>query len=170
MEKDYAQQHKDFATWNALKSRIHAEGKEKLFHAQEMRWCALGANVGVEADGKHSLFERPVIVFRKLNADMFWGLPLTSRKKEHRSYYFHFSILGNEQIALLSQMRVFSTKRLIRRITKISDAEFLALNTQMLSLIHKTDPLRGPRVPNGNNESSVAVEDKKSNPNQGISP
>lgn len=120
MEKDYAQQNKDFATWNALKSRIHVEGKEKLFHAQEMWWCALGANVGVEADGKHSLFERPVIVFRKLNADMFWGLPLTSKKKEQRSYYFHFSILGNEQIALLSQMRVFSRKRLIRRITKIS--------------------------------------------------
>ncbi len=156
MHNSTTQQNKDFWTWHTLKSRIHAKEREVLFHAQEVWWCSLGANVGVEADGKHTLFERPVIIFRKLNSDMFWGLPLTSKEKQSQAFYFRLFLLGKNQIVLLSQMRVLSSKRLIRRLTKLSDTEFLSLNTKMLAYINKTDPLRGPQVPNGNNEQSIA--------------
>ena len=51
---------------------------------------------------------------------------------------------------ILSQLRVLSTKRLIRRLSKLSDAQFMLLDKAMIEFLYKTDPLRGPQVPNGN--------------------
>ena len=142
---------KDFQKWHTLKAGIDRQDKTQLFRAQEIWWCSLGANVGVETDGKDDLFQRPVLVFRKFNQDMFWGFPITSKPKKHKPFYFLFSLNGLEQIAVLSQMRVLSSKRLIRRVGKLGNAEFRELNGAFLKFIQKTDPLRGPRVPNGNN-------------------
>ena len=141
---------KDFQEWHSLKSLIDLNEKQILYRSQEIWWCSLGANVGVEADGKHSLFERPVIVFRKFNREMFWGLPLTSQQKESQPFYFEFPLHGEPQVAVLSQMRTLSSKRLIRRVGKISDSKFIELNNAIIFFINKTDPLRGPQVPNGN--------------------
>ena len=141
---------KDFQNWHALKSKINSDDKQLLYRAQEVWWCSLGANVGVEADGKKDLFERPVLVFRKFNKDMFWGIPMTSQKKDTQPFYFPVFLHSEEQIIILSQLRVLSSKRLIRRLTKISDSQFSSLNNAIESYIKQTDPLRGPRVPNGN--------------------
>ena len=51
---------------------------------------------------------------------------------------------------VLSQLRVLSAKRLIRRLGKLSDNQFNLLNEALINFLHKTDPLRGPQVPNGN--------------------
>ena len=208
---------KDFASWMRMKERIHKKERDILFHAQEVWWCSLGANVGVEADGKNTLFERPVVVFRKLNSEMFWALPLTSKMKDERPYHFKLTLQNRPQVILLSQMRVLSTKRLIRRLTslsqnassacgenecdmksvspegdspastnarfrprnapsaccgnreadvftKLSDREFASLGECMYAYIQKTDPLRGPQVPNGNNEHSVSNKAEPSIP------
>src|SRR3989344_2024544 len=141
---------KDFQNWHALKSKINSDDKQLLYRAQEVWWCSLGANVGVEADGKKDLFERPVLVFRKFNKDMFWGLPMTSQEKDKRPFHFSVSLHDQEQVVVLSQLRVLSSKRLIRRLTKISDSQFDLLNKALESYLKQTDPLRGPQVPNGN--------------------
>lgn len=141
---------RDFFKWHTLKSKIDKKPQPVLFRAQEIWWCSIGANVGVEENGKNTLFERPVLVFRKFNKDMFWGLPLTSRVKESKPFHFTFSLYQKDQTAILSQMRVFSSKRLVRRLGKVSDTQFVALNKAIVRFITETDPLRGPRVPNGN--------------------
>lgn len=140
---------KDFKKWHALKSNIDAEHKSPLFREQEIWWCSLGANVGFEEDGKNELFERPVLVFRKFNKELFFGLPMTSKKKEGK-YYYSLNFHDAERSAILSQLRVLSGKRLIRRIGKISDKQFSMLENAFLALIKETDPFRGPQVPNGN--------------------
>jgi len=86
---------------------------------------------------------------------MFWGLPLTSRVKQHKPFHFSFSLHQKSQTAILSQMRILSSKRLIRRLGKVSDAQLVALNKAIVSFITETDPLRGPRVPNGNSKDYV---------------
>lgn len=142
---------KDFFKWHTVKSKIDQTSHRILFRPQEIWWCSIGANVGVETDGKNVLFERPVLVFRKFGEHMFWGLPLTSQIKRDKPYYFTFSLhKKNNQTAVLSQMRVLSSKRLLRRLGKVSDAQFVTLNKAVTNFIIKTDPLRGPRVPNGN--------------------
>jgi len=70
---------KDYGQWHYLKSKIEIDTPSPQFRELEIWWCSLGKNVGTEEDGKNNLFERPVLIFRKFNKEIFWGLPLTSR-------------------------------------------------------------------------------------------
>ncbi|MEK7665303.1 MAG: type II toxin-antitoxin system PemK/MazF family toxin [Patescibacteria group bacterium] len=140
---------KDFVAWHTLKSRIEAEHTPRLFREREIWWCSLGANVGVEEDGKHTRFERPVLVLRKFNKEMFWALPLTSKEK-YGAYYQSVDLHGEKRTVMLSQLRVLSTKRLIRRLGKMSERSFGLIEQSVIDLIKQTDLFRGPRVPNGN--------------------
>ena len=115
-----------------------------MYRAQEVWWCSLGANVGVETDGKNEWFERPVLVFRKFSKHMFWGLPMTTKVQKQGPFYVSVSLFGEDQIVMLSQLRVLSPKRLIRRMGKLSDEQFLAVNRAFESFTQKTDPLRNP--------------------------
>jgi mRNA interferase MazF len=148
---------KDFKTWHELKERIDDDLTYPLFREMEVWWCALGANVGIEEDGKNELFERPVFIFRKFNKEMFWGLPMSSNNKQS---IFHYTFLFQEKptTILLSQIRIWSSKRLIRRISKVSDNQFFQINKAFLNLINETDPFRGPRVPNGNSSTIITSE------------
>lgn len=141
---------KDFKRWHTLKERIHEQNKKPLFRERELWWCSIGANVGVEADGKNELFEKPILIWRKFNKEMFFAFPITSKEKIGKLFYFHISFQGKILTAVLSQLRVLSSKRLIRRLGKLSDAQFKKLSDAVLKFIKETDPLRGPRVPNGN--------------------
>lgn len=74
---------------------------------------------------------------------------MTSKKKEGR-FYYSFLMHDIERSAILSQLRVLSGKRLIRRLGKVSDKQFALVENAIIALINETDPFRGPRVPNGN--------------------
>ena len=141
---------RNFKKWHKLKSEIDQQDRSLLFRPQEIWWCSLGANVGVETDGKSDLFQRPVLIWRKFNRDMFWGLPLTSKDKNEKPFYFSLTMHKQTHTVVLSQLRVLSAQRLIRRLEKLSDTQFASLDQAMIEFLHKTDPLRGPRVPNGN--------------------
>jgi hypothetical protein len=47
-------------------------------HERDVWWCSLGVNVGVEADGKHGNFERPV----HLVVLAAWKQAITSRRHQ----------------------------------------------------------------------------------------
>src|SRR3972149_11433241 len=70
---------KEFLKWHVLKSDLDRQAVSAKFQEREIWWCSLGCNIGYEQDGKHELFERPVLIVRKFNADLFWGLPLSSK-------------------------------------------------------------------------------------------
>lgn len=140
---------KDFFSWHALKTDIERDKTSPLFREREIWWCSLGLNVGIEEDGKHELFQRPILVFRKFNKEMLWALPMTSKKKEGK-FYHSFDFHEQERTALLSQIRTISAKRLIRRLGKMNEQDFFLLQQAFVSLINETDPLRSPRVPDGN--------------------
>jgi mRNA interferase MazF len=123
---------KDFDTWNREKKAVDSRARpETIFwHEREVWWCALGVNVGVETDGKHENFERPLLIVKKFNADMFWALPLTSR--EHRgTHYVNVHYEGGTSTAMLSQIRTVSTKRLIRKIGMIPEPGFDAIRKKL---------------------------------------
>ena len=127
---------KDFQKWHVLKAKIHASTDIPDFSERDVWWCALGANIGVEADGKHDTFERPVLVIRKFNKEMFFGVPLTTRTKES-IYHFSFSLHDTTSTALLSQMRLWSAKRLIRRIGKVGEEQFREIRGKINGLLAK---------------------------------
>lgn len=66
------------------------------------------------------------MIFRKVGREQFYGLPLTSREKSGPFYRLvHYGdSAGN---VCLSQLRVFSTKRLIRKINVVGEEEFTDL-------------------------------------------
>ncbi len=140
---------KDFVKWHIVKKEIETSLRRVFFLEREIWWCAVGENVGTEQDGKHERFARPVLVIRKFNSDLFWAIPLTSSVKEG-IFYFPLIVHGIQRAAILSQLKTMSSKRLLRRIAKVHPHVFSGLIEKMASLLNKTDPLRGPQVPNGN--------------------
>lgn len=127
---------KDFDNWNKEKKQVNEKeiAYDFFYHPREVWWCAIGANVGVEADGKHNNFERPILVVKKFNKDQFWGIPLTSNEKVGE-FYQKIKHDAGISWASLSQIRVFSSKRLLRKIGMISEDEFEMVHNKLKGLL-----------------------------------
>lgn len=115
---------KDFNGWSQLKQRIDFQSKPPSFEEREIWWCSIGLNVGHEENGKSDLFSRPVLVVRKFNSHIFLGVPLTSKIKEYHRFYHKIHFKEQEQSVMLSQIRVWESKRLTRMKGKLSVEQF----------------------------------------------
>lgn len=117
---------KNFDAWNQIKKSIHARNSYAYAHPREVWWCCLGLNVGVEIDGKNENFERPVIIMKAYNKEMLLVLPLTSREKHDK---FHHKIETDQKISWvkLTQPRMISSKRLLRKVDILGEEEFQCL-------------------------------------------
>ena len=125
---------KDFWKWHDKKENIHDEGHRVFFHEREIWFCHLGANIGFEEDGKGENFGRPVVVFRKFNNEVFWGVPLTTRTKKGR-FYFPIDLEDDlPRRAILSQLRLLDAKRLYQKVAVISDANYAKLTEAIIAL------------------------------------
>lgn len=114
---------KDFTNWHKLKAKLEIIDFSLLFSEKEVWWCSIGVNIGSEEDGKNEKLERPVIIFRKFSHDTFWALPLTSKIKRGK-FFYPLEFQNVLRTVMLSQLRILSSRRLQRRIGKISDKQF----------------------------------------------
>ncbi len=128
--------HKAFNEWNKRKKQIHARDKDVLFHEREIWWCSLGVNVGSEQDGVSRNFERPVLVVKNFNGQVLWVLPLTRTYKMANEYYF-FLEEGEKgkSVVVLSQLRLISRKRLIRKIRTLEEGQFKSIVRKIKALL-----------------------------------
>jgi len=108
-------------------------------------WCSVGVNVGVETDGKHDTFERPVLLVRVLNKEMLWTVPITSTMKDS-PFYYPFLFKNEDRSVILTQLRVMSTKRLLRRVDVMSEEDFKKIIEALVCLV-KAEPLHKGGVP-----------------------
>ena len=123
-----------FANWTKIKIRLHLAKQILYFREREIWWAALGVNIGSEQSGKNENFERPVLILRKFNKEVFLGVPLTSKRKVNK---YHFSLTGQSGItsyAILSQVRLMSGKRLLRKIDFAPDNIFIDLKVKLKEL------------------------------------
>jgi mRNA-degrading endonuclease toxin of MazEF toxin-antitoxin module len=127
---------KDFDRWNNLKKKIQDKQNVSCFREREICFISLGINIGYEQDGKHNKFERPIIVFQKLNKNLFLGLPLTNTVKENR-FYFNFEFKNKTRGIILSQIRLLDAKRIQRKIGNMSKLDFQNLNKKLKKLLFK---------------------------------
>ncbi|TSD04658.1 MAG: hypothetical protein Greene071436_90 [Parcubacteria group bacterium Greene0714_36] len=114
---------KDFDRWNEVKKVIHAKPDDFGVHERELWWVSLGVNIGVETDGKHETFERPVLVMRAFNREMVWIIPATTKTGDVR-FYYKFLYGGRAYAVVLTQLRTVSTKRFIRKIGVMESIDF----------------------------------------------
>lgn len=131
---------KDFQKWHNKKSKVNDIVKRPFFHEREIWFCHLGANVGFEQDGNGEDFLRPIVIARKFNNEIFWGIPLTKSKnqtnKKAEKYYFSFSFIDSiKSVAILSQIRLVDAKRLVRHIGTMKDESFVELTKKLKELI-----------------------------------
>ncbi len=125
MSDDTKKYIKDFDAWNEKKKQINDSKIERLYKEREIWWCHWGCNVGTEIDGKNEEFERPVIIFCIFTDDTFWAIPLTTTLYPDSSrIHFAFQLGNITNTALIYQMSITSSNRLMEKIDTISFDNF----------------------------------------------
>ncbi len=119
-----------FIAWTKRKLFHHFDeteaGKQKYFREKEIWWTALGQNIGYEVDGKHELFERPVLIIKKYSHDMCFVLPLTTQLKTPIPWYhIHIFVEGKKSAVNITQGRSISVKRLLRRVEVLDSKKYI---------------------------------------------
>jgi mRNA-degrading endonuclease toxin of MazEF toxin-antitoxin module len=123
---------KDYDNWNNQKKKL-SELDRIYFHKGEVWFTSIGKNIGDEEDGKNSNFERPVLITRKFNNNIFLGVPLTSQEKEGK--YYHKLISFEKSVIILSQVRLFDAKRLLRFVGRIENKELKEIKLKISKII-----------------------------------
>ncbi len=111
---------KNFAAWNTQKEFLEDKVELPYFNEREIWLCSIGQNVGSEQDGKGNKFLRPLVIVKKLNKNLFAGIPLTSRLKKDRHHFYIGYTKGVKSSAILSQGGTYSSKRLYKKIGSLS--------------------------------------------------
>jgi mRNA interferase MazF len=126
---------KRFLEWIGIKAELDAHDfKPPLVSEGDLWWCSIGENVGIETSGKGHRFTRPVIVLKKFGRLAFFGIPTTTKERAG-SWYFHFTHKGIRETALLSQARMFSYKRLDRKMGSLDETDFANAKQALLRLL-----------------------------------
>ncbi len=128
----------EFDKWNEVKKSASAEYKERHFKEREIFYIKMGQNIGFEQNGKGENFVRPVIILKKFNKDMFFGVPLSSQEKTgcfYHSFEFLKAKRASRNIALLSQMKLFSSHRLLNKIGMINRDDFVEIKDKIKKLV-----------------------------------
>ncbi|MCX6790067.1 MAG: type II toxin-antitoxin system PemK/MazF family toxin [Candidatus Kaiserbacteria bacterium] len=149
---------KDFDGWNKEKKRLNFVGVSAMpFPKKQWVWvCSLGVNIGFEQNGTSNEFERPVVVVKKFNNQMYWVVPLSSKQKSFDFYYNFTDPLGNPVALISSQLRLVSIHRFKREMYRLSDADFENLLSQLRGFLDKSKPRTG-RGFSGPSESEGAL-------------
>ena len=126
---------KNFESWNKFKINLESTISEVIFHESEIWWSAIGANLGHEEDGNGDLYERPVLILKKFNENLLIAIPLSTKIKEGR-FYVNFLDDKLSYSVLLSQTKVMSSKRLLRKISKLSRGRFSVVKNAYFKLLN----------------------------------
>ncbi len=125
---------KDFDRWNEVKKSVNDSDKYPLFQEREIWNCYLGKNIGHEENGKDGKFLRPVLIYRKFNQHIFWGIPLTTSEKSGKFYHELKTTSAVKDHLILSQIKLLDIHRLFYRMRKISEQEYQEIIKEVLSL------------------------------------
>ncbi len=124
---------KNFDTWNTLKKQTHDE-ESRLYTVREIWWCRLGVNVGSEQDGSGHSFFRPVVIIRAFGPETCAVIPLTTSPRPHRLRIGVGMVQDKEAKALLSQLRVIDTRRLVEKVCFLDKEIFTELRKAVRNL------------------------------------
>ncbi|KKW11243.1 MAG: Toxin-antitoxin protein [Parcubacteria group bacterium GW2011_GWA2_49_9] len=126
---------KDFDSWNEQKKKIHDIHENKLYHQRQIWWCSLGLNIGFEQDGTGGEYERPVLILKGLSRNTCLIIPLTSSPEKHKMRIPVGMIEERQASALLSQIKVIDTKRLINKIGFLEKTAFESIRKAAKDLL-----------------------------------
>jgi mRNA interferase MazF len=127
---------KDFDKWNMEKKRVD-DAHRIFFHEREIWWAKLGVNIGFEQDGKGRDFARPILIVKKFNNIVFWGLPLTTKVKKSKFYFELNSDDGVQRSAILSQLKLYDAKRLMGKMSYVREDNYKEIKKAITRLLEE---------------------------------
>jgi mRNA interferase MazF len=127
---------KRFIDWIHTKINIDKKERNIQINEGEIYWCFLGENIGDEENGKGEVFRRPVLIFKKFNNHIFWGIPMSTKNKDN-IYYIKILFRDVEQSAMISQLRILDTKRLDEKMGYVSKEDFIKIQDSVINVIKK---------------------------------
>ena len=125
---------KKFQEWHILKENLHNNNKKVRFKEREIFWASIGVNIGFEQDGKGVILSRPVLILKKQNNDLFFGIPLSTKIKKG-TFFFEFELNGKASNALLVQGRTYDVKRLENTLGMMDKNDFYLLKLSFRKLL-----------------------------------
>jgi mRNA-degrading endonuclease toxin of MazEF toxin-antitoxin module len=152
---DFKEYKKNFDAWNECQKIIDAKKSGPPCREGEIWWCSIGINIGSEQDGKNEQFERPALIVLKINKNVVWILPLSSKIKGGK-YRASLETLSSEVI--LSQIRTISTKRIIRRICRISDNEMNGIVDRFVALLPQKKDIKNETKKDTKDETPLNLD------------
>ena len=126
---------KNFDRWNKQKKRIDASEENKLYHERQMWWCSLGANVGSEQDGTGEEHQRPVLILKGMSRNTCYVVPLTTSTSRHKLRVPIGLVEEKQAAALMSQVRLVDTKRLVNKIGFLDQDTFKVVRKAAKALL-----------------------------------
>jgi mRNA interferase MazF len=126
---------KNFDQWNEAKKRLNNLPIGRFYRPGEIWWCAIGINIGSEQDGTGVNFDRPIVIIRGFNKQALFGVLLTGKKKQGTYYHYLGKIRGRDNSAILSQIRLIDSKRLIRRMGVLDKDIFKRLCEELKQIL-----------------------------------
>ena len=132
----------NFDRWNSKKKDIHTHKNRIHFRQGEIWFVHIGQNIGYEIYGKGEEFLRPVVVFRKINRDIFLAIPLTSKIKDDR-FHCVINFSDKQNSAILSQVKTLDAKRLRYKKGYINQETFEKIERKFTEFYKLTPQDRG---------------------------
>lgn len=126
---------KDFELWSKKKISINSFNKNRFYRIRDIWWCSLGINIGFEQDGKDKEFQRPVLILKSLSRSTCLVIPLTTSEKANTYRLYLGIVAGKESRAIISQIRVIDTKRLINKIDVLDNRRFESIRKAIKDML-----------------------------------
>lgn len=132
--KVYYMENVKYDQWNEIKKFINKNSNNVFFKERDIFYLKMWKNVWYEQNWKWEHFVRPVIILKKFNNYLFWAIPLTTQVKNWK-YYHNFEFNWITQTAILSQIKLFDSKRLMEKKWMLWKIEFLQIKEKVKGLL-----------------------------------
>jgi len=126
---------KDYRRWHEVKRVLNGAGIQK-FDEGDVWWTSVGCNMGNEEDGKGDKFSRPVLVVCKFNSEFLYGVPMSTVMKSGL-YYLSVTLNGQKRNALLSQLRAYDARRLLKRVGSVHHRDLMRARVGLCEIIRR---------------------------------
>jgi mRNA-degrading endonuclease toxin of MazEF toxin-antitoxin module len=130
---------KDFEGWFKVKKRLdNSMTAPPNVKEGEVRWSALGENVGTEINGKSVVFSRPTLIIKIINRNSFLIAPLTtsaSTSKLRIPIKIRSKNSPKVSYICLNQIRVIDHRRLYSKIQDIDPKDLTSIMEYLVRLL-----------------------------------
>jgi mRNA-degrading endonuclease toxin of MazEF toxin-antitoxin module len=122
----------DYNLWNKRKQKLNSQ-KRVFFNEGEIWWSSVGLNIGMEINGKNHLYQRPILILKKLGHNTFIGVPLSTSVREG-NFYFTIETKGITGQLMFNQIKVMDSKRLLRKISKLNSNKLIEIKNNLKNI------------------------------------